>query len=130
MRKACYIIISILVVYIICYFFKTITLREGLDNPPQNRDKLWKDNANMITSLNKDISSLNKDLDDLENLQYIRENNPKLLGARVNDDSFNMNDVIKYFKSGMADNKLMLKDIEDRAKNAIPKEENVNISGV
>jgi hypothetical protein len=133
MRTVCYVIISILVAIIVYDFFKIITLREGLDNPPQNstnREKLWKDNANMITTLNHDLSLLNTDLDNLENLAYIRENTPELLGARVNDESLNMNDVIQYFKSGIDENKQMLKDIEERAKNAIPKEENVNISGV
>ena len=83
-----------------------------------------------ITTLNHDLSLLNTDLDNLENLAYIRENTPEVLGARVNDESLNMNDVIQYFKSGIDENKQMLKDIEERAKNAIPKEENVNISGV
>tara|TARA_Y100000389_G_C17105771_1_gene338186 strand:- start:38 stop:439 length:402 start_codon:yes stop_codon:yes gene_type:complete len=133
MRKACYIIISILVVLILCDLLKTIILREGLDNPPKNltdRDKLWKNNADIITTLNSKIAILNKDLDDLENLKYIRENNPELLGTRVNDDSFDISDVTGYFKSGIDDNAAALKKIAEDAKNAIPKEENVNITGV
>ena len=39
-------------------------------------------------------------------------------------------DVIKYFKSGIDENTRMLKDIANKAKNALPKEENVHISGV
>ena len=133
MQTICYIIIGILVVITLYNFLKTITLREGLYNPTQNlknRDKLWKNNANMVITLNNQISLLNKDLDNLENVEYIRENNPELLGSRVNDDSLNIDDVIKYFKSGIDENTRMLKDIANKAKNALPKEENVHISGV
>ena len=131
MPKVCYLIISILLLIIIFEFLKTITLREGIENPngETSREKLWKDNDNMVTTLNNKITTLNNDIDDLENLKYIRENNPELLGTRVNDETFNIKDVIGYFKSGIDANDLMLKDMEDRAKNAIPKEENVNITG-
>ena len=115
-----YRIIIIIILILFLNFFKVFTLREGME---KNDAQLWKNNHH-------NIILLKKNLDSLESLEYIRKNNPKLLGDRADDTSLTIEDVVKYFKSGIKDNEMMLAEIAERAENAIPKEENVNISGI
>jgi len=121
MKHLYYTIFCICISFILLiYIYKHFRPIEGME---QKDAELWKNNHhNMIL--------LKKKFDAIESLEYIRKNNPELLGERVDDKSLSLDDVVKYFKNGIEENELLLAEVVERAENAIPKEENINITGV
>ena len=114
----------VIIIFLVCLILhesclKYITIKEGLT---EKDSKLWKNNHHNTLYLDKKIS-------DLEELKYIRKNHPSLLGNRVNDKSYTIADVIKYFKSGVDDNTKQLESIAMRLATAIPDPETTKITG-
>jgi len=120
--KNLYYAMTIFLIFLIIHecYLACIPVKEGLNDKDA---ELWKNNHH-------NVNVLDRELNDLEELTYIRTNNPSLLGGRVNDKSFTIIDVVKYFKSGISDNTAQLESIAIRLASAIPDPDTIHITGI
>ena len=98
---------------------KYFIIQEGLSDKDS---ELWKNNHHNSIYLERKFT-------ELEQLKYIKENNPSLLGNHKNDKSYTITDVVKYFKSGVDDNTKQLESIAARLATTIPDPDTIKITG-